>query len=442
MAAGGGGASSISSGPNDPTVTPSIIPSIYINTTTRKTFSWATGDTQWKLNTLALDDLIDVSASEQITTFTQVNNVSGGTLPVDFWGLVNRGGTFYYTVSCRISTADAALFRAGTQMSATSTGTPTIFTLREDALATGSAPNEYYLVTTVTNATANPTWGGQTGNISASLFRVTTSTLLDGEVLTWNATTLKWEPRVVPGTQTTNTLASNVNTMVSNVNGAQASAPIVNTVQVASGAALNTLKVVTNGVSSNDFQLPATGVTAIPFDIIQWTNDRGVGFVTNRTIPIQTGISVTTLDPVGKQWTINATAITGFTSPSEILLTDSSGRSLSGIYTSAQGSGGATAVLDDVNWERASNFQPSTTYTGFTARQGQAGLASIYVGSVPGPPLTPVSLITPDSTIASTFWMNRPGNLVSTPRLSKCESMRKSPQRLEARKEHWQHLPI
>ena len=120
-----------------------------------------------------------------------------------------------------------------------------------------------------------------------------------------------------------------------------------------------------------------TSVSQLPFDVISWTNDSQVEYVSDKAIPQQT-VSVMPLTLSGTWEFPDVASIPGFTDGAEIIGTDTQGRTVSGVYTA--GSGGGFATMAQVNSERTSNFAVNTLYP-MVWRQGIIASAAFYVDS-------------------------------------------------------------
>ena len=124
------------------------------------------------------------------------------------------------------------------------------------------------------------------------------------------------------------------------------------------------------------------GITQLPFDVISWTNNSGVEYISDITVAQQT-VSIKALTALNATWEFTGTVtIPGFTDGKEVVGSDSLGRTLSGVY--AAGSGGTNyATLTQINYERSSGFVVGTLYS-MVWRQGKLAAAGIYVGDTVG----------------------------------------------------------
>ena len=124
------------------------------------------------------------------------------------------------------------------------------------------------------------------------------------------------------------------------------------------------------------------GVQALPFDVVSWTNNSGVSYVSDITVPQQT-VSIKALTALNATWEFTGTVtIPGFTDGKELVGSDGLGRTLSGVYTA--GTGGTNyATLTQVNYERSSGFVVGTLYS-MIWRQGKLAAAALYVGDTVG----------------------------------------------------------
>ena len=124
------------------------------------------------------------------------------------------------------------------------------------------------------------------------------------------------------------------------------------------------------------------GVQQLPFDVISWTNNSGVEYISDITVAQQT-VSIKALTALNATWEFTGTVtIPGFTDGKEVVGSDSLGRTLSGVY--AAGSGGTNyATLTQINYERSSGFVVGTLYS-MVWRQGKLAAAGIYVGDTVG----------------------------------------------------------
>ena len=124
------------------------------------------------------------------------------------------------------------------------------------------------------------------------------------------------------------------------------------------------------------------GITSLPFDVISWVSVTGVEYVSSKDVtPVVADIQA--LSSLSAVWEFTGTvSLTGFTSGSEVVGTDSVGRTVSGVY--APGTGGTNyATLTSVNYERSAGFVVATTYS-MNWRQGKFAAAAIYVGDTAG----------------------------------------------------------
>ena len=124
------------------------------------------------------------------------------------------------------------------------------------------------------------------------------------------------------------------------------------------------------------------GVQALPFDVVSWTNNSGVSYVSDITVPQQT-VSIKALTALNATWEFTGTvSIPGFTDGKELVGSDGLGRTLSGVYTA--GTGGTNyATLSQINYERSSGFVVGTLYS-MVWRQGKLAAAALYVGDTVG----------------------------------------------------------
>ena len=124
------------------------------------------------------------------------------------------------------------------------------------------------------------------------------------------------------------------------------------------------------------------GITQLPFDVISWTNNSGVEYISDITIAQQT-VSIKALTALSATWEFTGTVtIPGFTDGKEVVGSDSLGRTLSGVY--AAGTGGTNyATLTQINYERSSGFVVGTLYS-MVWRQGKLAAAGLYVGDAVG----------------------------------------------------------
>ena len=120
------------------------------------------------------------------------------------------------------------------------------------------------------------------------------------------------------------------------------------------------------------------GVTQLPFDVITWTNNNQVAYVSDKAIaPVSSSVHTPETGSLLGAWVFPTQTLAGFTDQAEVIGTDSQGRTVSGRYQ--EGTGGTqTATLIQVNFERTSGFQLNTAYT-LTWRQGLTASATIYV---------------------------------------------------------------
>ena len=159
-----------------------------------------------------------------------------------------------------------------------------------------------------------------------------------------------------------------------------------------------------------DASIP-TSVDQLPFDVISWTNDSQVQFVSDRTIPQQT-VSIKPLSLTGTWEFTNTAAIPGFTDQAAIIGTDNLGRTVSGVYQSGTGIGGNWATLSSANYERTSGFVVDNTYS-MIWRQGILASASFYVDNgEAGVGNRKVATLSPGSNITITDDPANPGRAI------------------------------
>ena len=119
------------------------------------------------------------------------------------------------------------------------------------------------------------------------------------------------------------------------------------------------------------------GITNLPFDVISWTNASAVEYVSSKAAaPVVASIKpLTSLDAV---WEFTGTvSLPNFTDGAEVVGKDITGRTVSGVYTA--GTGGTNyATLNQVNYERTSNFVVGTLYN-MTWYLGKLASAGIYL---------------------------------------------------------------
>ena len=115
----------------------------------------------------------------------------------------------------------------------------------------------------------------------------------------------------------------------------------------------------------------------LPFDITDWTNNNQLLYITNASIPIQTVAITSNPSSFTNPWTFGVASIPGFTSGSEVIGQDSSGKTVSGQYLDAAAAGGSFAVLQDVLPDRIAGggFALNSSYTLYW-RQGIYALAN------------------------------------------------------------------
>ena len=118
-----------------------------------------------------------------------------------------------------------------------------------------------------------------------------------------------------------------------------------------------------------------TSVSQLALDVISWTNDAQVAYVSDKSIP-QQNVTVKPLSLTGVWEFTDVATIPGFTDGAAIIGTDNTGRTVSGVYTA--GTGGGFATMAQVNAERTSGFVVNTSYP-MVWRQGVLASASFYV---------------------------------------------------------------
>ena len=152
-----------------------------------------------------------------------------------------------------------------------------------------------------------------------------------------------------------------------------------------------------------------TSVSQLPFDVISWTNDSQVEYVSDKAIP-QQNVSVMPLTLSGTWEFPDVASIPGFTDGAEIIGTDNQGRTVSGVYTA--GTGGGFATMAQVNSERTSNFAVNTLYP-MVWRQGIIASAAFYVDNgEAGIGNRKVNTLSPGENITITDDPNNPGRSV------------------------------
>ena len=108
----------------------------------------------------------------------------------------------------------------------------------------------------------------------------------------------------------------------------------------------------TKEVTINSTSISAD-TTKLPIDNIQWTYNN-YSYTTNRNItPVTATITVEPLTQ-GTNWTIGD--LSGFTTNTVVIGTDTNGRAISGLYRSAADLGTGAAQLQNVQYDRNSNF--------------------------------------------------------------------------------------
>lgn len=306
--------SELTSGTAAPTGVPATIPAIYIQQVQPHPVVWAyyNATAGWEViasGSTGVDqfrNLLDV-----IFTSTTTNTYSSDTVGTQ--QIVAFRQTSATTWVIDYSGAQIGALQVGNLISATNTGTPTLYTIsnlfwsnnfgaitvnQDPSLSWSLGSFSVYKVTqTIAGPADKSAWWYRTASnkleafsIDAEIQNTTTNTLVsNGNVLTSTvngkvatANTIKTNA-IVKGTNTIQTVVNDIgsaattlvdsvaltnstNTITSTVNGVAATAPAVNTVVLGNGTAASTLRATVNGVASNDFTLPNTGVTIAQVD--------------------------------------------------------------------------------------------------------------------------------------------------------------------------------
>ena len=149
----------------------------------------------------------------------------------------------------------------------------------------------------------------------------------------------------------------------------------------------------------------------LPFDIISWTNDGQVQYVSDKSItPVVASIQALSSPISSATWEFNVPSLAGFTDDTEVIGSDASGKTITGLYRVGIGSGKAT--LQQINYERLSNFLPNQLYS-LTWRQGIIASAAFYTDSgTAGTGNRKVSTLAPGTNITITEDSNFPGRSI------------------------------
>ena len=305
----------VSAGVAAPTAAPLTIPALYLQEIQPHPILWAYYGATVGWETVATGS----SAVDQFRQLTDVifastttNTYSSDTVGVQ--QIIGLRQTSATTWVIDYSGAQIGGLQVGNLISATNTGNPILYTIGNlfwagnvGAITVNKDPSQswtagafsIYKVTQTTSGPADKSvWWYRTASdkleafsIDAEIQSATTNTLVsNGNVLTSTvnghaatANTVKSNAIVKINSNNietavnsvgsnaiqlveTNTLNISGNSMTSSVNGVTAISDIVSSVTLATGATAGTLRASVNGVASNDFTLPATGVTIAQVD--------------------------------------------------------------------------------------------------------------------------------------------------------------------------------
>lgn len=224
-----------------------------------------TTDAIGNVTTRALSSLLSGSAITSLNGITaSTQTFATGTSGTDF-NIVSSGSSHTFNFPTASAGNRGLLSSAG-------------FTTFNNKIGTVTATTLAAVTTAGTTATINNTVAYWNANqLQGS--NIANTTPANGQVLTYNNSTSRWEPAAAAPVTTSNTLSNTTNTITSTVNGIIATAPAVNT--VANNAATNTLTTTVNGVA-------ATGVSIINSNALIQNG-------TNQLVSIVNGVTATAL---------------------------------------------------------------------------------------------------------------------------------------------------
>ena len=164
-----------------------------------------------------------------------------------------------------------------------------------------------------------------------------------------------------------------------------------------------------NSDGSAKYGVPPIGQT--PIDVSSWTNSSGVEYIADSSVPLQNiAVVVEAITPTNVL-RVN-TDIPGFTNNSEVVLTDISGRVISGTYSNSATTGLGYAQIQALNQDRNYLFTAIGNYQ-MSARQGKLATSALYMsGGTSSLASTKVSQVTLRNNLTATIDPANPNGII------------------------------
>ena len=187
-----------------------------------------------------------------------------------------------------------------------------------------------------------------------------------------------------------------------------------NSITFSSSTALLT-SIVNGVVATTTINISGGGgiLYGLPLDVIGWTNDSGVAYVSNSSVSTFDATTTAPASPYisGSQWPFDAgtTFPAGFTDGSEVLGTDASGRTVSGVLTI-----GSPSYIQQTRPDRIAGggFTPNASYS-MKWRVGITASAALWSDNgTAGSGNFKINTLSPGNNITLTPDVNNPGRYV------------------------------
>ena len=171
---------------------------------------------------------------------------------------------------------------------------------------------------------------------------------------------------------------------------------------------------ITKKIYISSFSSSTGGIIyGLPLDVIGWTNDSGVAYVSNSSVSTFDATTTAPASPYisGSQWPFDAgtTFPAGFTDGSEVLGTDASGRTVSGVLTI-----GSPSYIQQTRPDRIAGggFTPNASYS-MKWRVGITASAALWSDNgTAGSGNFKINTLSPGNNITLTPDVNNPGRYV------------------------------